>query len=82
MKMDKIWIVKGQTSGFVEGQPGGLTEWQFSDGEPGERGYSEDYTCLTQGLLEHLGTPLDLTHADFTADEQRIFDNFMRRHGQ
>lgn len=51
----EVWVVVGQTSGNVAGQAAGLTEYQFSDGPPGERGSSTDYLSLEQGMLDHTG---------------------------
>lgn len=52
---EERWLVRGLTSGNIEGQRAGLTEWQFSDGPPGSRRYSEDYTSLEEGLAAHSG---------------------------
>ena len=51
----EIWLVRGQTSGNIENQPGGLVEWQFSDGPAGERGSSDDFTSLEEGLAAYSG---------------------------
>jgi hypothetical protein len=52
------WIVKGEVSddpdaydeAYGEKPKPGDVEWQFSDGPPGKRGYSEDYLSLEAGL--------------------------------
>lgn len=51
-----VWIVKGAVTD--PGAHGGAakvgdTEWQFSDGPPGERGSSADYLSLEDGLRDH-----------------------------
>lgn len=52
----EVWVVRGLTSGLTDdGVPAGLVEWQFSDGPAGERGSSDDYTSLEQGLAAHSG---------------------------
>ncbi len=51
-----IWIVKGAvTDPDAHGGAAkiGDTEWQFSDGPPGERGSSADYLSLDAGLRAH-----------------------------
>lgn len=54
-----VWIVKGQVSdpdSYPDPKPVvGQTEWQFSDGPPGERGSSADYIDLEKGLAEFSG---------------------------
>lgn len=53
----KVWVVRGEVtdpSCFPgTGAKLGDTEWQFSDGPPGERGYSADYVDLSEGLATH-----------------------------
>lgn len=59
MELEEIWIVRGEvTSNDVYDDSTvkiGDTEWQFSDGPPGERGSSSDYVDLEKGLREHSG---------------------------
>ena len=53
--MDKIYIVEGEVTDDEAHKyqaPLGATEWQFSDGPPGERGSSADYISLEQGIRE------------------------------
>ena len=53
----EIWIVKGRVT-CTDAHPTaklGDVEWQFSDGPPGERGSSTDYTDLEEGLQDHSG---------------------------
>lgn len=51
-----VWIVKGAVTD-PDAHDGaakiGDTEWQFSDGPPGERSSSADYLCLEAGLRDH-----------------------------
>jgi hypothetical protein len=51
-----IWIVKGRVTD-AESHGGaakvGDAEWQFSDGQPGDRGKSSDYLSLEEGLRDH-----------------------------
>ena len=55
--MKEIWIVEGVVTdaemwremGHPDVKPGD-TEWQFSDGKPGERGSSADFLSLSDGL--------------------------------
>lgn len=54
----EVWIVRGETSGNIDGQPAELAEWQFSDGPAGRRGGSNDYLSLEEGLREHTGCVL------------------------
>ena len=67
--MREVWIVKGSISNLdgyedenkirsLYGLPllrEGDVEYQFSDGPPGERGSSSDYSNLDQGLAAHSG---------------------------
>lgn len=57
--MEKIWIVKGTVSDDPDAlaeyrkqkpdvKPGDV-EWQFSDGQPGERGSSADFLTIEEG---------------------------------
>lgn len=51
-----VWIVKGAvTDPKAHGGAAkvGDTEWQFSDGPPGDRGSSADYLSLEDGLRDH-----------------------------
>lgn len=48
--MREIWIVRGVATDPDGRAVLGQTEWQFSDGPPGERGSSEDYLSLAEGL--------------------------------
>ncbi len=58
--MKEIWIVKGEVTyaemwSDIAGREvkAGDTEWQFSDGPPGERSGSADYLNLEDGLRQH-----------------------------
>jgi len=54
---ETVFIVKGAVSDpdvHPDAQVGDV-EYQFSDGPPGERSMSADYTDLEQGLREHSG---------------------------
>lgn len=65
----EVWVVKGTITDLeayeaenaqrmAEGKALlgiGDTEWQFSDGPPGERGSSSDYFSLEQGLAAYSG---------------------------
>lgn len=56
-KPKEVWIVKGEVTS-VDAHPTavlGQTEWQFSDGPSGHRGYSSDHLCLEEGLAAHSG---------------------------
>ena len=65
--MREVWIVEGRVT-CTDAHPTaklGDTEWQFSDGPPGERSSSADYISLEHGLREHSGcimhfVPLDV----------------------
>lgn len=53
-----VWIVRGEVTDPSAYPPEanaklGQTEWQFSDGPSGARGYSADYLDLAKGLAEH-----------------------------
>lgn len=85
MKSDLIYIVKGGTITQVQIDADcwtpdalGKTEWNFSDGPSGARGSSSDYCDLLQGLRRNLTAEFNTDEADFTPDEQAIFDQFMR----
>lgn len=55
-----VYIILGQvtdTDVHPDAQLGD-PEWQFSDGPPGMRGYSEDYTDLAEGLANFAGVKL------------------------
>jgi hypothetical protein len=79
---ETIYIVKGLTSGNLEGQPADLTEWQFSDGPAGERGSSSDYTDLLHGLEDHANCIFNIDEADFTEVENALFCGFIAARGQ
>lgn len=57
-KKTEYWIVKGIVQD-LEAYPDnpevklGDTEWQISDGPPGERGMSSDYIDLEEALADH-----------------------------
>jgi hypothetical protein len=54
---DVVYIVKGTVTdddGHYNTGVGDV-EWQFSDGPPGERSFSSDYTSLEEGLSDHSG---------------------------
>ena len=58
--MKTIWIVKGAVTDplvWIEATGArvsmGEVEWQFSDGPPGERGSSDDFLSLEDGLRQH-----------------------------
>ncbi len=42
----------------------GATEWQFSDGPPGRRGFSRDYSTLEEGLEAHAGQLLNWSYSE------------------
>lgn len=53
----QVWVYKGEVTD-PEAHGGGKVghaEWQFSDGPVGQRGYSQDYLSLAEGLREHSG---------------------------
>ena len=55
--IDKVFIVKGVVTD-PDAHPNaevGDPEYQFSDGPPGQRSMSADYTDLERGLREHSG---------------------------
>lgn len=55
--MKTIYIVEGVVTD-PEAHPDAIvgdTEWQFSDGPPGERGSSADYLYLEEGMRAHPG---------------------------
>lgn len=56
-KTKEIWIVKGRVTCTDAHSTAklGAVEWQFSDGPPGKRGSSADYTDLEEGLRDHSG---------------------------
>ena len=54
--LKEVWVVKGIVTSpdAYEGHAVmGQTEWQFSDGPPGERGGSSDYLDLEAGIKAH-----------------------------
>jgi hypothetical protein len=60
MQLKEYWIVKGRVThpnahDYEEGvfAPVGITEWQISDGPPGERTSSADYLCLETAIKAH-----------------------------
>ena len=88
MEMKEIWIVEGRVTD-ADAHPTakvGDPEWQFSDGPAGQRGYSEDYLSLEEGLRAHAGaifhfdpipTPrfiVKYRHAEWGAAHM-VFDN-------
>ncbi len=53
-----VWVGRGEVDNleaWPEGTVLGQDEWQFSDGPVGNRGYSEDYLTLQEGLAAHSG---------------------------
>ena len=60
--MKEVWIVKGcvgnpevwHDCGYPDVKMNDV-EWQFSDGPAGNRGGSDDYISLEEGLKEHDG---------------------------
>lgn len=74
-----IHIIRGQVTDptvypFSSAPKLGAAEWQFSDGPSGQRRGSADYLSLRAGLLAHLGQNFNLDEADFTPEEQALFD--------
>lgn len=68
----ECWVSRGQISGNLEEQahlPLDTVEWQFSDGPAGERGYSEDFLSLEDGLRAMSGA---VVHWD--PDNDRVPD--------
>lgn len=54
----ECWVSRAQISGNVPEQdhlPADTVEWQFADGPAGQRGYSEDFLSLEEGLREMSG---------------------------
>ena len=79
--LETVYLVRGTIgSGWAELWPSmdpATTEWQVSDGPPGERGSSSDYLCLRTALHSHVGDVIDVTYADFTPAEQAVFFEFV-----
>lgn len=75
-KQREIWIVEGIVTD-PDAHNGaaqiGDTEWQFSDGPPGERGSSADYLSLEEGMREHPGC---IFHFDPEPDPERSHYEF------